>query len=372
MKPLSIYIHIPFCKSRCHYCDFLTFDDKPCQIEDYVKALEEDIAASGADFMGYSVETVFFGGGTPSLLTTGQLGGILRALNDNFSLYKNCHMSVEANPDTVDKTYLAELYGLGFRRISFGVQSFDDEILKHIGRVHNADAARKAVEMAQKAGFDDISVDLIFALPHQTLDNFKASLDAALSLPITHISCYALSVEGGTPLAENKPLVDAIPDDALDRQMYALAKEKLAEAGFEHYEISNWAKEGYMCRHNLGYWTGREYLGLGLGASSYFGGKRLKKTECLESYIKGDFSFSHTETIDKQTQMAEFALLGLRLTEGICVADFKNRFNQDIFEVYGEVLTGFLNQGLLVQKNNKISLTPKGLDLSNTVFCEFL
>jgi len=372
MTPLSIYIHIPFCRSRCFYCDFLTFDHQTNRIVDYAKALQADIIASGADFADYAVETVFFGGGTPSLLSLEQLGNILQTLRDNFLLSKNCHMSIEANPDTVDEGYLLGLRQLGFKRISFGVQSFDDAILGHIGRVHNAETAQRVVDLAHKAGFEDISIDLIFALPHQNIDDFDKSLDIATSLPITHISCYALSVEEGTPLATNKPLVDAIASEEEDRLMYALAKEKLAKAGFLHYEISNWAKAGYQCRHNLGYWTGREYLGLGLGASSYFNNKRLKKTDCLESYINGNFTFPHIEEIDQVIQMAEFALLGLRLNEGISVTDFKNRFSKDIFEVYGKTLHQFLEQGLLIQDDDKITLTSKGLDVSNAVFCEFL
>jgi len=372
MTPLSVYIHVPFCRSRCFYCDFLTFDSQSHRINDYAKALQADIGTSRFDFVDYVVETVFFGGGTPSLLSLEQLGVILRTLQDNFVLAQDCHMSIEANPDTVDEDYLSSLHHLGFKRISFGVQSFDDEILRHIGRVHNAETAKRAVDLAHKVGFEDISVDLIFALPHQTLDSFDKSLDIATSLPIIHISCYALSVEEGTPLAKSKPLVDAIASEEEDRAMYALAKEKLAKAGFLHYEISNWAKAGYQCRHNLGYWTGREYLGLGLGASSYFSNNRLKKTGCLKSYINGNFTFPYTEQIDKATQMSEFILLGLRITEGISTTDFKNRFGKDIFEVFNKTLHQFLTQGLLIQNGDKIALTPKGLDLSNTVFCEFL
>lgn len=372
MTPLSIYIHMPFCRSRCFYCDFLTFDNQAHRINDYAKALKLDIINSGVDFVDYAVETVFFGGGTPSLLSLKQLGDILRTLQDNFALANDCHMSIEANPDTVDKDYLVGLRNLGFKRISFGVQSFEDDILRHIGRVHNGQTAQRVVGLAHEVGFEDISVDLIFALPHQTVDGLAKSLDIATNLPITHISCYALSVEEGTPLATNKPLVDAIASEEEDRAMYALAKEKLAKSGFLHYEISNWARPGYQCNHNLGYWTGREYLGLGLGASSYFNHKRLKKTQCLESYINGNFAFTYVEQIDKATQMSEFVLLGLRLTEGISVIRFKNRFGKDIFEVYNKTLHQFLAQGLLAQKDDKIALTPKGLDLSNAVFCEFL
>ncbi|MCL2855369.1 MAG: radical SAM family heme chaperone HemW [Defluviitaleaceae bacterium] len=371
-KALSIYIHVPFCRSRCGYCDFLTLAGADGRTDDYVTALQKDIFQSRDEFADHQIETVFLGGGTPSLLSLLQLADILCALRNNFNLAQNCHMSIEANPDTVSEEYLQSLWMMGFRRISFGVQSFDDGLLELMGRLHDAEKACNAVRLAHKAGFDDISLDLIFALPHQTLENFDKSLETALNLPITHISCYALSVEDGTPLAANKALVDAIPDDMQDRDMYALAGKKLAQAGFKHYEISNWAKVGFECRHNLSYWIGQEYLGLGLGASSYFGGKRRKKTDCLDDYISGNLAFAHEEEIDKSTQMAEFALLGLRLTEGISLNGFKNRFGQDIFDVYGEALNKFMAQGLLAQKGDKIALTTKGLDLSNTVFCDFL
>jgi oxygen-independent coproporphyrinogen-3 oxidase len=371
-SPLSIYIHVPFCRRRCIYCDFLSFSGQDELIGDYVAALCADIAAFGANFRDYCVETVFFGGGTPSLLSIAQLDEILAALRRHFNLSPEVCISIEANPETVDKAYLAALRKLGFERLSFGVQSFNDGHLKAIGRLHRAKTAINAINSAHSVGFKDINIDLIFALPNQNLKDFKIDLEIAVSLPITHISCYALTIEDGTPLSANQTLLDTLPGENQDRAMYALAKQKLTEAGFAHYEISNWAKPGYKCRHNLGYWTGRQYLGLGLGASSYFNNKRFKKTDDLKAYISGDFGLILLETLSPQAQMAEFVILGLRLTGGISSKTFKDRFNQDIFTIHGHILNKFLNNNLLTQKGDKIALTAKGIDLSNTVFAEFL
>jgi oxygen-independent coproporphyrinogen-3 oxidase len=204
------------------------------------------------------------------------------------------------------------------------------------------------------------------------LESFGKSLETAVGMHVTHVSCYALTVEGGTPLAADKALLAALPDETLDRAMYALAKEKLKAAGFRHYEISNWAKEGFECYHNLGYWTNREYLGFGLGASSYFKSRRFKKTDDLEAYINGDFKFAHSEDITVKAQMAEFVVLGLRLIEGINTKAFKARFGKDIFHVFKAPLAKFLAQGLLTHRSGNIALTPLGLDLSNMIFMEFL
>ncbi|MDR2167315.1 MAG: radical SAM family heme chaperone HemW [Clostridiales bacterium] len=369
--PLSIYIHVPFCRRRCVYCDFLSFSGMEWLIESYVAALLADIAEHSAEFRDYEVITIFFGGGTPSLLKSEHFEAILREIRTNFHLSQSCPISMEANPETVDEAYLLNLRNLGMSRISFGVQSFSNKNLKTLGRLHRADTAINAVKSASNAGFEDINADLIFALPNQSLADFEKDLDAALELPITHISCYALTVEEGTPLADS-PLAAALPDEAADRAMYALAKQKLAAAGFAHYEISNWARAGFECRHNLGYWTGRQYLGLGLGASSYFGNRRLKKTDDLKAYIGGNFNLVLLEELSPQAQMSEFVMLGLRLTSGISIADFQTRFGQNIFDIFGQTLNKFLAEGLLQQNTNKITLTEKGIDLSNMIFSEFL
>ena len=371
MNDLSIYIHIPFCKSKCGYCDFLSFaagtGDCPPSLGtapgNYVSALCNDIEASAAAFSEHRVVTVFFGGGTPSLLSIEQLDRIISTLQQHFAFTQ---MSIEANPDTVSKNYLAQLKQLGFSRISFGVQSFSDRCLEAIGRTHDAAAAKNAVKWAHEAGFDDINLDLMFALPSQSLEDFEQSLDMAAKLPITHISCYALTIEEGTAMQ------DFLTDESSDRQMYALAKQKLAAAGFEHYELSNWAKAGYKCQHNIGYWTGRKYLGLGLGASSYFDNKRLKKTDTLGAYVSGDFGFILQEELSHDAQMGEFMFLGLRMLEGISISGFETRFEKSVFNVFGAEILRLSKDGLLEQDGDKIRLTMRGLDIANVVFVEFL
>jgi len=337
-------------------------------MQDYVNALCKDISHKGNLLSpeNYEVVTIFFGGGTPSLLSIAQFDDVLTALRKNFIFANDAYLSLEANPETVNEDYLKNLKSLGFHRISFGVQSFNDKHLATIGRVHNAQTAINVVQIAHNAGFGDINIDLIYALPHQIIDDFENCLDIALQLPITHISCYALTIEEGTPLAGEQcsPLRNAMADEDIDRQMFALAKQKLANAGFVHYEISNWAKYGYECRHNVGYWTHRQYLGLGLGSSSFFANCRYKKTDDLQAYINGDFSLEVLEELDETALMAEKIILGLRMINGINATDVKNPFDVKIKKL--------IRGGLLTQKGDNITLTPKGIDLSNTVFSEIL
>ena len=372
--PLSIYIHIPFCQSRCIYCDFLSFCGADDMMRPYVGAVCADIAAGGREFRGggYEVVSIFFGGGTPTMLTAADFELMLGAAAQNFSLAGDVSITTEANPETVDFAYLRELRKMGFNRISFGVQSFDARLLAAIGRVHSPQGAVDAVNAAAGAGFADINIDLIYALPHQSLANFAETLDIAAKLPVTHISCYALTAEDNTPLAHNAALLAAMPDDNLDRQMYHMAMQKLAAQGFEHYEISNWAKPGFACRHNIGYWTHRQYMGFGVGAHGFVQSRRIRKTDDLLAYIGGDFDCRLLEKVDQTAEMAEFMMLGLRLTQGIDAQEFSKRFGRDIFNVFGPQLEKFTAQGLLCANGTKIALTPQGIDLSNRVFADFL
>ena len=374
MTPLSIYIHIPFCRAKCFYCDFLSYCGKDDMMQPYVDALCADIAATGPDFTCYEVVSVFFGGGTPTTLSVDQLGRIFDTVARNYRLAEDVSVTTEANPETADFAYLAQLRKTGFNRISFGVQSFDAHLLEAIGRIHSPQKAVDAVNMAARAGFDDINTDLIYALPYQRPADFAAALETAAKLPITHISCYGLTVENGTALAQNTALPAVLPDEATDRQMYHMACEMLAARGFTHYEISNWAKDGFACRHNVGYWTHRQYIGFGIGAHSFVRGKRICKTNDLAAYINGDVSFRFLEAVDKTAEMAEFMMLGLRLIDGINMNEFKRRFGTGIFDVFGKKLEKFKGQGLLCINLNdgKIALTPRGIDISNTIFAEFL
>jgi len=370
--PLSIYIHIPFCRAKCLYCDFLSQADCATLFAPYVDAVCAHIAAKAGDFAGYEVETVFFGGGTPTVLAAADLARILDVLRNNFTFSAAVNITTEANPETVDAAYLQALHGAGFNRISFGVQSFNDTFLTAVGRLHSAARAKSAVREAAAAGFDDINIDLMFALPFQTIEDFAACLDTAIALPVTHISCYALTIEDGTPLAGRHDLLDAVCDEDTDRAMYHLAAERLTQNGFEHYEISNWARPGKLCRHNLGYWTGRQYAGFGAGAHSLIDSKRLANTDDINAYVSGDFAPIVMEELDIDAAMAEFVILGLRLTQGINAAEFQRRFGRGLTDTYGAIFAHLRAQGLLEPIKNGIKLTKKGLDLSNIVFAELV
>ena len=370
-KPISIYIHIPFCIKRCSYCDFLTFAGNDEFHLPYIKSLCEDIKRASVDFAEYEVATIFFGGGTPTCLKAEELAGILRIVFANYSIMPDGVITTEANPETVDFEYLAKLRAAGFNRLSFGVQSFDDSQLELIGRLHSGQRAIEAVYAAEKAGFLNINIDLMFSLPNQTIDGFGKNLDMAVSLPIMHISTYSLIVEESTPLSKNQKLLNALPTDELDRQMYQLAKQKLRQAGFVHYEISNFAKNGYICGHNIAYWTRMPYIGFGVGAHSFIG-NRFCRTDSIEKYIQGNHAPILIEELSHADAMSEFVILGLRLIEGISTTNFSHQFGCDIFSVFGDRLKKAEASGLLEIDKHRIRLTDRGIDISNTVFLEFI
>jgi oxygen-independent coproporphyrinogen-3 oxidase len=375
MKKLSVYIHIPFCGSKCAYCDFLSFDMLSYKGREgvtaaYTDALVKEIEGAASVFSGYKTDTVFFGGGTPTFLPAAGLIRVLEALKEPYRVVEDAEITAEANPETLDIDKLSELYAGGFNRLSIGVQSFDDALLSRIGRIHTADKARMSFEDAREAGFGNINLELMFSLPDQDLGAWESTLDEACRLNPEHISCYALSLEPGTRLGTS----GFEPDEELDRAMYAMAKEKLSAAGYQHYEISNFAKPGYRCRHNLIYWTGYEYRGFGLGAHSLTDGIRWHNETDLEAYISqaGKGARLDPEPLRERDLMSEFMFLGLRLIDGINCEVFLDKFDKNIFEVYGEELNGLINQGLLVREQDRIRLTSKGLDMANRVFQEFI
>ena len=288
MQPFSLYLHIPFCQSRCTYCDFNTYAGVQHLISDYVAALRREIRHLAENAGGrIPVHTVFFGGGTPSLLTTAQFTGIINDLQAGFDLQKGAEISLEANPGTVTSESLVELHSIGFNRISFGVQSFHPQDLFLMGRIHDAADALQVVSWARKAGFENLSLDLIFGVPGQGLDRWRQTLEIALGLKPDHISLYSLTVEEETPLFKwmNRGLVEVIDDD-LGADMYELAGERMEQAGLSQYEISNWARPGMECRHNLQYWRMQPYLGLGAGAHGYVSGQRMANTGWIGNYIQ--------------------------------------------------------------------------------------
>jgi oxygen-independent coproporphyrinogen-3 oxidase len=389
MQPFSVYLHIPFCQSRCTYCDFNTYAGVQHLIPDYVAALRREIRnlAENAS-KRVPVHTVFFGGGTPSLLTATQFTGILNDLQAGFDLQKDAEISLEANPGTVTSESLMELHSIGFNRISFGIQSFHAQDLLLMGRIHTAEDGLQVVSQARKAGFENLNLDLIFGIPGQGLDRWRQTLEIALGLKPDHISLYSLTVEEGTPLFGwvNRGLVEVVDDD-LAADMYELAGERMDQAGLSQYEISNWARPGKECRHNLQYWRMQPYLGLGAGAHGYVSGHRMANTDWIGNYIQRmrpskylEFPFSPANetliSLSRTEEMGEFMMVGLRLVdEGVSLHDFELRYDQKMLDMYGEQILKLIQRKLLEYKpddSDRIRLTHAGRILGNQVFVEFI
>jgi len=389
MQPFSLYLHIPFCRSRCTYCDFTTFAGVQHLIPDYIAALRREIRYL-AEVAGerIPVHTVFFGGGTPSLLTIAQFSGILNDLQTGFDLQDDAEISLEANPGTVTLQSLTALRSIGFNRISFGVQSFHPQDLMLMGRIHDAVEALRVISWARKAGFDNLNLDLIFGIPGQDMARWRQSLEIALGLKPDHISLYALTVEEGTPLFEwmNRGLIELIDDD-LAAEMYELAGERMEQDGLMPYEISNWGRPGMECWHNLQYWRMQPYLGFGAGAHGYVSGQRMANTGWIGDYIQRmrrvdtcEFPFSPANerrtSLTRVDEMGEFMMVGLRLVcEGVSFHEFLMRFGQPIGDVYGEQIEKLIQRQLLEIKPedpDRIRLTQGGRLLGNQVFMEFI
>lgn len=371
MKELSIYIHIPFCAAKCAYCDFLSFPGiETAAREKYAETLIEEIKAAAGEFSEHTVKTVFFGGGTPTLLPTKVISKIINTVASNYRLDKNAEISVEANPETVDYPSLSSLRELGVNRLSIGVQSFDNRLLERVGRIHNAERAVIACYDARRAGFENINLDIMFGLPGQTLSQFEKTLDIAIREAPVHISCYSLIVEENSRLGAEKDL--NLPDEEAEREMYGLAKQKLKANGYEHYEISNFAKPGCRCRHNVTYWTGGEYAGFGVGAHSLVDGRRFHNTYGLKKYMENPGEKEDLEILSERDKISEFIFLGLRMLEGINCKVFSQKFDKTIFELFPSELDGLIGQELLVREGDVIRLSERGIDVSNYIFAKFL
>ena len=379
-RELELYIHIPFCVKKCAYCDFLSGPASNQQIEEYVQALIEEIRYYKEFVKKYEVSTVFWGGGTPSLLTGEQMKALMEALGQTFFIRQNAEITMEANPGTVTVEKLLACQKAGINRISFGLQSVNNEELKMLGRIHTYEEFLESYEAARKAGFPNINVDLISAIPKQTVSSWEQTLQTIISLQPEHISAYSLIVEEGTPFAklygEGCELEHLLPTEEDERRMYERTEELLREAGYHRYEISNYAKEGYECQHNLGYWERKEYLGLGLGASSLIEETRFHNTDEMEEYLRDASNpillRRGQEKLDRQEQMEEFIFLGLRKIRGIQEEKFAEMFGEDIWDCYGKNLERVIKEGLLEREEGVLRLTRKGIDVSNYVFYEIL
>jgi len=366
----GLYMHIPFCAAKCAYCDFLSFAGREDCADKYIEALTAEIESYKPHYAGASVESVFFGGGTPTLLDAALLAKLLQKAAHVFAIAPGAEITVEANPETIDYDKLRALRTAGFNRISFGVQSFDDVLLRRLGRIHSAETAERAIINARQAGFDNINLDLMFGLPGQSMADWRRALSCAIDLDPEHVSCYSLILEDNTPMQRENP--QDLPDEEEERAMYAHAREKLALMGYVQYEISNFAKPGFASRHNSMYWTGGDYIGFGLGAHSLLDNRRVCNTDDFTQYLHGDYGREVLETLSVADRRAEFMILGLRMTAGVSITEFQKRFGRSIDRVFGTEVEGLTREGLLVQEGDFLRLTECGVDISNRVFTRFL
>lgn len=372
---IALYVHIPFCRRKCNYCSFISYENKESSIPDYILALQKELLYyTGSN----TISSIYFGGGTPNLLSVKQLNDILQTIHTVFRVDNKSEISLEANPGTIDTNYLSAIRKAGFNRLSLGIQSLQDKELAILGRIHTTDEARAAIGFARNAGFDNLNLDLIYGLPGQTLAEWHDTLLAAITLGAEHLSLYGLSLEQNTPLwqaIEEKSI--PAPDPDLCADQYEMAEDILSSYDYQQYEISNWAKAGRECRHNLVYWQYRSYLGIGVGAHSFTGNRRFSNTPELDTYIPiftNDLApvYDVNEKINPQLQIAERIILGLRLNRGIIIAELNHQSGINIMEYYNKQIKELTTAGLLEYKNGILRLTRRGRPLSNEVFWRFL
>lgn len=375
MKEIGIYIHIPFCIKKCEYCDFVSYCNKKEYVPQYINALKKEIKNNINK--EYKITTIYIGGGTPSSIEENYIADIIEIIKINMNdedlkNFENIEVTIEVNPGTVNKEKLQVYKKIGINRLSIGLQETHNELLKSIGRIHTYEEFIKTYNLARKIGFNNINVDLMIALPNQTIQDIKENLAKITKLNPEHISVYSLILEEGTPLYnkynENKI---KLPDEDLERNMYWYVKNTLENNGYVHYEISNFSKKGFESKHNMNCWNQEEYLGFGVAAHSYNNKIRYSNTNSIEEYIKGSNKIIH----EKQTledMQKEYMLLGLRKIEGINIQKFKNKFAQNPIFIFKEQLNKLVDEELIIVDGNEIKLTNKGLDLANIVWEEFV
>ncbi|ELC8343171.1 oxygen-independent coproporphyrinogen III oxidase [Clostridium perfringens] len=376
MDKISLYIHIPFCAQKCLYCDFPSFARKDHLRKAYIEALNKEIINLREKHNNLEINTIFIGGGTPSVLESNELECLLKEIA-KLNMAKDIEYSMECNPGNLTEEKLEVMKKYGVNRISMGLQAKQDNLLKGLGRIHNYKTFKENFLLAKKVGFNNINVDLMFGLPNQRLNEWEETLREIISLDPAHISAYSLIIEEGTAfynLYENDKL--KLPTEEEERKMYHLAKKILEENGFNQYEISNYAKEGKECRHNLAYWNMDNWIGVGSAAASYINGKRIKNISSVEEYInsineKGE-AVEEIINNSKNDNMEEFMFMGLRKINGIDENEFKKRFSMNINDVYGEILNKYIDEGLLIRDSGRIFLSEKGIEISNIIMADFL
>jgi oxygen-independent coproporphyrinogen-3 oxidase len=373
---LGIYIHIPFCVRKCNYCDFLSFPADDDTKRAYARALVREIRAYGETAADREVETVFIGGGTPSVMPADCLADIMKAVTSTFDVRPDAEITMEMNPGTGGEGLLNFLFSY-VNRVSIGLQSADDAELQELGRIHTWQDFLSAYRMLRDAGMKNINVDLISAIPNQTGESWLRTLNCAADLKPEHISAYSLIVEEGTPFGKRKAEGSLnLPDEDLERRMYADTEETLSLRGYHRYEISNYSLPGCECRHNVRYWTGGDYLGLGLGSSSLMDHVRWKNTSDPDEYLRSSANpqelLRDMESLSLKSQIEEFMFLGLRMTEGVTETEFRKRFDMDMNSLYGDVLEKLEYEEMITDEGGRVKLTGRGVDVSNRVLAEFL
>lgn len=381
MKELGIYIHIPFCKQKCYYCDFVSYANKEEKIQEYIKCLQEEIGIESEKYKNeeYEITTIYIGGGTPSFIDDSYIERIINTIKQNYKLYENPEITIEVNPGTTNEKKIKKYKDIGINRISIGLQTTKDNLLKQIGRIHTYEEFLNCYKIVKKIGIDNINVDLMLGLPNQTLEDLKESLIEVINLKPNHISLYSLILEENTILEKMvSQNMTKLPEEDLEREMYWTTKNILEENGYIHYEISNFSKKGYESKHNLNCWGQKEYLGFGVAAHSYIKNKRYCNTNNIEDYIKniqnGKILNNRTicEIQNKIEEQKEYMLLGLRKIQGIDIQEFKNKFIDNPIYIFHKELEKLIKEELVEIDLNQIKLTSKGLDFANLVWEEFV
>ena len=372
---LSLYIHIPFCRQRCGYCSFVSYAGRDADIPAYVSALTQEISIRRQDSVG--VSTIYFGGGTPSLLAADSLDKIFKAIRTCYKVVDNAEITLEANPGTIDRAYLKAIHSLGVNRLSLGVQSLDDGELQLLGRIHTANEALESIRQAKEAGFTNISLDFIYGIPGRSLEAGRTMLGKVITLGAQHLSLYGLTLEEDTPIHQSVKLgIIPAPDPDAAASEYEMAEEMLEAAGYKQYEISNWSLQGFESRHNLAYWKRTPYLGLGVAAHSFLDNQRIANTSDLDEYLSclsdGRLPPQSTEVIYKSTALSEAIILGLRLNNGVSADDIKAQFGIDLHSRFTNEIAECASLGLLEEQGGYLRLTPRGRLLGNEVFMRFL
>ena len=373
---MELYLHMPFCVRKCAYCDFLSFPSGAKTQRMYAKRLMEDIGVMGKRYGEIPVETIFIGGGTPSVPDSGLIVEIMEHVRHAFHVADGAEISMEANPGTVTREKLTDYRKAGINRLSFGLQSANDQELKLLGRIHTWAEFLESFTLARECGFANLNIDLMSALPGQTCESWKETLSRITDLDPEHISAYSLIIEEGTPFGERYGSEEGrklLPDEDSEREMYHETKRFLKDCGYERYEISNYAKPGGECRHNIGYWTGVPYLGLGLGASSYLDGCRFTVNPDMKQYLEEKPGmFADIEKLTKKDMEEEFFYVGLRMTAGVSLSEFERRFGISAKEVYPGLMETFVKEKAARFEGDRFVLTDYGLDVSNYIMAQFL